>query len=623
MKDSASPKQQIIQSIKDANNILIAVSADPSVDELSAALGLTLFLNKLDKHATTVFSGKIPPAITFLEPDKTFEGTVDSLRDFIIALDKEKADHLRYKVVDNVVKIFITPYRTSLSEKDLEFSQGDYNVELVLALNVDKNEHLDAALTAHGRILHDADIATVTSGDITSSLGSIDWHEKNASGVSEMLTEIISELKTPKVVLDEQMANALLTGIVAATDRFSNDLTSSRVMTAAAELMAAGANQQLIVNKLAESQEKSAEAEKPTEDEHKKLDEGQIAKLDKSEKSEKSDEKPKKAKKKPKDDGSLAISHEKKGSADEVARQVQAEQSAAAAQAAQDKLDNLKATAETKLETAVEAPKPPEIGDIKSSSGVLSATAPEQPSMGGVLNATSDQAAKDKQREAERDQNRTILSHGQQNAEPESSPENSPLNAAMAGPSEPKAVDPFKGDAPGRPADEPEVSPKKTIQPLGSFDTPKPESKPVDNDDLIAALTQDTEALSDTPTAPVADDKQSALKAVDEALNQAPAPTAPTQPAAPAVPSPATPPTLADLEKGTSHGLPPMPDFSTLPPPPPPPTPVGVATNNLPNIAAPQPKPAPTPSPAPAPAPSPSAPGKDFNPSQFQIPGSK
>ena len=92
---NTSAKQQIVQSIKDVTNILVTVSKDPSVDELSAALGLTIFLNALGKHATAVFSGKVPPAITFLEPDKTFEETADSLRDFIIALDKEKADHLR------------------------------------------------------------------------------------------------------------------------------------------------------------------------------------------------------------------------------------------------------------------------------------------------------------------------------------------------------------------------------------------------------------------------------------------------------------------------------------------------------------------------------------------------
>ena len=157
---SQGPKQKIVEKIKDSANILVTVSKNPSVDELSAALGLTLMLDQLSKHPTAVVSGQIPPAISFLDPEKTFENTVDSLRDFIIALDKEKADHLRYKVDGDVVKIFITPYRTTISENDLQISQGDYNFELVLALGVDSQDNLDAALSAHGKIFHDATVAS-------------------------------------------------------------------------------------------------------------------------------------------------------------------------------------------------------------------------------------------------------------------------------------------------------------------------------------------------------------------------------------------------------------------------------------------------------------------------------
>lgn len=134
MNDGQNTRAQIVERIKASANILVTVSTNPTVDELSAALGLTIMLNGLNKHTTAVVSGDIPPAIEFLEPGKTFENTVDSLRDFIIALDKEKADHLRYKVDGDVVKIFITPYRTTLTSDDLDFSQGDYNVELVLEI---------------------------------------------------------------------------------------------------------------------------------------------------------------------------------------------------------------------------------------------------------------------------------------------------------------------------------------------------------------------------------------------------------------------------------------------------------------------------------------------------------
>lgn len=246
-KDQA--KQQVIDRLKQANNVLVTVSNDPSVDQLSACIGLSLALNKLGKHATAVYSGETPSTIEFLKPEETIEKNTDSLRDFIISLDKSKADKLRYKVEDQVVRIFITPYKTSITDQDLEFSQGDFNVDVVLAIGVHDQQELDQAITAHGRILHDATVVTfnTTAGG---ELGSINWVHSNASSLAEMASLIATDLG--KDLLDEQIATALLTGIVAETDRFSNEKTSAETMNVSAALMSAGANQQLVSAKLQE-----------------------------------------------------------------------------------------------------------------------------------------------------------------------------------------------------------------------------------------------------------------------------------------------------------------------------------------------------------------------------------
>ncbi|HSE29036.1 MAG TPA: hypothetical protein VLA77_00420 [Candidatus Saccharimonadales bacterium] len=242
-------QQQIVDKIQKSTNILVAVNANPSVDSLAAALGLALLLNKLDKHATAVFSGAIPPAINFLEPNKTFESNVNGLRDFIISLDKDKADRLRYKVEEDVVRIFITPYRTTITQDDFKFSQGDFNVELIIALGVEKREDLDAAIVAHGRILHDATVVTINANNQQSGLGTVDWHDPNASSLCEMIIGLSDKMQKPGLV-DAQISTALLTGLVAATERFSNQHTTPAVMTMAAQMMAAGANQQLVATNL-------------------------------------------------------------------------------------------------------------------------------------------------------------------------------------------------------------------------------------------------------------------------------------------------------------------------------------------------------------------------------------
>ena len=598
---TASAKQQVIQKIKENTNILVTVSRDPSVDELSAALGLTLFLNELGKHATAVFSGKIPPAINFLEPDKTFEDTADSLRDFIIALDKEKADHLRYKIVDDaVVKIFITPYRTTITEADLEFSQGDYNIELVLALNVEDSNHLDEALTAHGTILHSADVVTVTARDIKSSLGAIDWHERNASGVSEMLLELVDELKTVKATLDEQMASAFMTGIVAVTNRFSNNLTSPRVMTAAADLMAAGANQQLIAAKLVEAEELEAPVDEPEDGgDSSELSDAEEAEVDSTKLSisRSSRRQPKQADKdlpKP-DDGTLEISHQKRGDLDEVARRTQAEAQDEAARAAESYLE--KQLAKSTPEEPVESEEPAKLPEpeyslpaIKPLSGPQSPKdeLPE-PSVGGTFNASTEQAAEDKKREAESGRNRTILNHGRPGTS-QGGFSDSPINATVARhDDEPKSVDPFAETNNN-------LQDNRSISPLGEASAIAGH-----NGDVMAALSEDTSKVLGTNQSL----GQPTYEAVSEAL--AAVPNVPDPLAANSAPGT---PTLAEIESSAKNiaGLPPMPDFSTLPELPPAFPPAPAVSPTVPSV------PAATPSVV-------NTTNSEFNPTQFQIPG--
>jgi len=586
MADQGALKQ-IIQKLKDSNNVLVTVNSNPSVDELSAALAITLCINKLNKHATAVFSGDVPPAIEFLNPEKTFENTVDSLRDFIIALDKEKADHLRYKVVDDMVKIFITPYRTTINEKDLEFSQGDYNVEFVLAVGVQNESDLDRALESHGRILHDATVAAVSLGEPT-KLGGIEWADGDASSYSEMLFQIAEGVKGDKSLLDEQVATAFLTGIVAATDRFSNGKTSSKVMTVAAQLMSAGANQQLIATKLEEDMAISTQAsvshapeEKPQElpKEEQKDDDGAI--------------------------GALSISHVPEGNVDEVTKAVATENSGQALSRAEQELakqaervnetrqEDATEEAEQKLaeQLATTAPAAPPAFELPT------VTAPAQeplkshtdeeanaPSFGGTLNATTEQAEEDKRQQVEDDRNHTILSHNSSYATGAPSFQ-SPINAAAGNvDAEPEVRDVLSEGNDTAPTSHAEV-----IQPPVPVAHSEPTLAEIDAQNRAAH--SDARAALDAALS-TQEQSASAMPAFEPA--PIPEPTAASEPAAPALPP--LPP------------LPPMPDFSTLPPLPGEPASASVAS--VPDTLGAVLPPAPAEQPA-----------QPVDPGQFRIPG--
>jgi len=589
MADQGALKQ-IIQKLKDSNNVLVTVNSNPSVDELSAALAITLCVNKLNKHATAVFSGDVPPAIEFLNPEKTFENTVDSLRDFIIALDKEKADHLRYKVVDDMVKIFITPYRTTINEKDLEFSQGDYNVEFVLAVGVQNETDLDRALESHGRILHDATVAAVSLGEPT-KLGGIEWTDVDASSYSEMLFQIAEGIKGDKSLLDEQIATAFLTGIVAATDRFSNGKTTSKAMTVAAQLMSAGANQQLIATKLEEDMAIStqatvshAEPETQPQDipkEEAKDDDGAI--------------------------GALSISHVPEGNVDEVTKAVAAENSHEALNRAEEELarqtervnehrqEDATEEAEQKLAeqlstTAPAAPPAFELPTVTppSQEPLKSHTDEEAgaPSFGGTLNATTEQAEEDKRQQVEDDRNHTILSHNGSYATGAPAFQ-SPINAAA-----------------GHVDAEPEV---RDVLAEGNDTAPTSHAEIIQPPAPVAH-SEPTLAEIDAQNRAAHTDARAALDAALSSQDQQSAPAMPAFEPAPipeptATPAPEAAPALPPLPP-----LPPMPDFSTLPPLPGEPAPSSEAS--VPDTLGAVLPPAPAEKPA-----------QPSDPAQFKIPG--
>ena len=235
--------EKVAEKIQRGANILIALSKDPNLDEISAAIALAIVLDQQKKHVTAIYSGKTPNALEFLKPEETFEKDTSSLQDFIIALNKTKADHLTYKLDGDYVKIYITPYRGQVKKEDLEYSYGDYNVDLVIVFNVNAGTEIDSALSEYGRIMHDASAINITSG-LPGRFADLEWSDPEKSSVCEMVYDLLKELEITE--LSQEVATALLTGILSATERFSNNRTKPTTMAVASKLMEAGADQQLI-----------------------------------------------------------------------------------------------------------------------------------------------------------------------------------------------------------------------------------------------------------------------------------------------------------------------------------------------------------------------------------------
>ena len=260
LDDISNITNRVVEKIKASENILIALSKNPNIDEISAALGLAMILDTMRKHVTAIFSGQVPNVLQFLKPEETFEKTTNSLQDFIIALSKDKVDHISYKIEGDFVKVYVTPYKATIGQADLSMSHGDYNVDLVICFNVISGDEIDPALSEYGRIMHDATAINLTV-DTPGRFAELEWQDSNVSSISEMIVGLADRLGLAS--FSEQVATALLTGIVASTDHFSNTRTSSNTMSIASKLMSFGANQQLISSQIMEKIKTPDEAQVP------------------------------------------------------------------------------------------------------------------------------------------------------------------------------------------------------------------------------------------------------------------------------------------------------------------------------------------------------------------------
>lgn len=258
LDDISNITNRVVEKIKASENILIALSKNPNIDEISAALGLAMILDIMRKHVTAIFSGQVPNVLQFLKPEETFEKTTNSLQDFIIALSKDKVDHISYKIEGDFVKVYVTPYKATIGQADLSMSHGDYNVDLVICFNVISGDEIDPALSEYGRIMHDATAINLTV-DTPGRFAELEWQDSNVSSISEMIVGLADRLGLAS--FSEQVATALLTGIVASTDHFSNPRTSSNTMSIASKLMSFGANQQLISSQIMEKIKTPAETQ--------------------------------------------------------------------------------------------------------------------------------------------------------------------------------------------------------------------------------------------------------------------------------------------------------------------------------------------------------------------------
>lgn len=251
-----TPKQQAVDLLKRSKRVLVMGHSHPDGDSIGSTLALTLALRKLGKDVTAICSDPAPSTFSFLPSIAEFTDQIQGATgEFTITLDTKDivVDKLGYKNLseEGKLNIVIKTAKGEIKPDMFSFSKGSASADLIVVLDTNDVERLGAVYQKHGDLFYKTPIINIDHHPGNDYFGKVNWVDLAATSTAEILVSLLESLgggggKT-NTLFDADIATLLLTGITTDTGSFQNTNTTPKSFTVAAQLVAAGARQQEIV----------------------------------------------------------------------------------------------------------------------------------------------------------------------------------------------------------------------------------------------------------------------------------------------------------------------------------------------------------------------------------------
>lgn len=248
---SLSTSQQILENVKKSKKVLVVMKKNPDIDTLCAGLGLCLYLKRLEKNTELICQRpEKKQQLEFLGNTDLIKPELEKLRKFIINLDisKNQVEEFSYDVVEDNLKIFITPKQGSFSEADVNFENTNFKFDLIFTINTPDLEDLGDIYDNNTEFFYNTPIINLDYKPNNEHFGQINLVELTATSGCEVVFDIIEKIDTE--LIDEDISTSLLTGIIANTKSFKTEKVTPKALSTASQLIAFGADRSKIINEL-------------------------------------------------------------------------------------------------------------------------------------------------------------------------------------------------------------------------------------------------------------------------------------------------------------------------------------------------------------------------------------
>lgn len=239
--------EQFFQLLTSTQSILIVVPEGGTTDLFASSLALQGFLGKLGKTTQVLASGQRAETIRFLPGSESIANTLNAQGAFSIVVDtsERKLSELSYETKSDKVFVVLKSNNGIFSPNDISFSNSYTNFDLIITLGAQNLESLGDAFAQNPELFHSVPIVNIDTHPDNEYFGVVNIVSVTVVALSELLFEMFEQRSD--IQMDEPIATALLSGIIAATGSFQSVRTTPQVFSRAASLVARGAKQQEII----------------------------------------------------------------------------------------------------------------------------------------------------------------------------------------------------------------------------------------------------------------------------------------------------------------------------------------------------------------------------------------
>ncbi len=244
-------KQQILEQINRAKEILVTCKEHYSGDSLASVLAWQYILKKMGKSATAVISNfTIPNTYKFLPQINDIKSDLLHLKKFTIVVKTTQTpiEELSYDKTDQAILISLTPKFSIYSEKDVSFQSSDYKYDLIFVLDSPDLESIGQIYEKQTDFFYHTPIINIDHSPANEYFGQINVVDLTATATSEINFSLLNSLGIE--LLDETLATYIYTGMTEKTKSFKTNNVTPNTLNIASQLIQAGADREKIITHL-------------------------------------------------------------------------------------------------------------------------------------------------------------------------------------------------------------------------------------------------------------------------------------------------------------------------------------------------------------------------------------